>query len=290
MKLFKAELYKILGNRRATCCMIWIFPAMTTVTILFLLGVVLLSETARQDMGEEPILWTAAAVNIWNIPNNPIGRLLLLGFTAVLFGGEYQWNTWKSIVPRNRRVPLILTKFLAIAVFVVFAFVLTSILWSVGQGLVVTVAGHDFGPRISGEVLRQFAEDYGLQMMLTFVGTIIAAGYAALAGIFSRSILGSVIAGFVISLSESLSFIAMALVALLLNWEWVLKLYRFTPTYNLENISTWIHTQGPMGLEGLEGQTIANDSVAFSVLILGLWVLGLISATAALFQRQDIVN
>jgi hypothetical protein len=126
--------------------------------------------------------------------------MILLGFAAVVFAGEYQWGTWKNIVPRNRRVMLLLMKFMALGVFVVLAFVLMSIIWVIGLGVLAQIAGAEYGPAVTLHVLSDFAEDYAIQAALTFTSMMIAAGYAALAGMLTRSILGGVLVSFGITL------------------------------------------------------------------------------------------
>lgn len=289
VKLFRAEWHKIVGNRWVTGCMIWIFPALAIlVTILALLAVAF-SSSFREGISADPGLWTEVAIAPWLIPNNPLGRGLLLGFTAVLFAGEYQWNTWKAIVPRSQRVPLILVKFLAVALFIVFAFVLMSILLTLGLGLMSLAAGASYGPALGSDVLTEFAKDYGLQMLYAFMSTIIAAGYASLAAMITRSILGSAITGIVVSIGETLLFLPLYLIAQLLGQEGILHVYRFVPSYNLLNLFSWLNGETPGGLE-LPSGTVIVDSQLFAVVVLACWVIGLVTLTALAFQRQDITN
>ena len=58
------------------------------------------------------MMWTDTFMASWGFANNLFGRMFLLGFTAVTFAGEYQWGTWKNIIPRQRRSLLIMAKFI----------------------------------------------------------------------------------------------------------------------------------------------------------------------------------
>lgn len=292
VNLFRAEWIKIAGNRWVTSCLVWIFPIMGVVFVVFLGLVMGLSTTARKQLVEDPPLWTEQAVGVWDIPNNPVGRLILLGFTAVVFAGEYQWSTWKNTVPRSRRVALILIKFLALGLFVVFAFVLMSIIVAVGQGLVVALAGGEYGPPLTGDVLTDFAGDYGLQASLAFTSTLIAAGYAALAGMFTRSILGGVLVGFAATFIENASIAGLVLIGYLIDFADLVHLYRLTPAYNLLNVSSWITEDKAMGMEfEINAATInVSDGLTFSIIVLAAWVIGLITLTVFLFKRQDITS
>jgi ABC-2 type transport system permease protein len=289
VKLFRAEWHKIVGNRWATGCMIWVFPALAVLVTVLAVLAALLSSRFRVGAASDPALWTDVAIIPWLIPNNPLGRGLLLGFTAVLFAGEYQWNTWKVIVPRSQRVPLILVKFFTVALFVVFAFTLMSILLTMGIGLVSLIAGASYGPALSRSVLADFAKNYGLQMLYAFVSTVIAAGYAALAAMITRSILGSVITGIVVSIGETFLFVPLYLIANLLGQENILQIYRFIPSYNLLNLFSWLNGETPGGLEFPSGKVIV-DSQSFAEAVLAVWVIGLVVLTAYAFQRQDITN
>jgi hypothetical protein len=289
LRLFRAEWQKIVGNRWVTGCLIWIFPALAVLATILALLAAALSSSFREGMRAEPLLWTDIAIAPWLIPNNPLGRGLLIGFTAVLFAGEYQWKTWKAIVPRSQRVPLILVKFCAVALFVVFAFTLMSLLLTSGLGLVSLATGASFGPSPGSDALTDFAGDYGLQMFYAFVSTIIAAGYVSLAAMITRSILGSVITGIVVSIGETMLVLPLYLIAELLGQEGILHIYRFFPGINLLNLFTWLHGETPGGLEMPSGEIIV-DSQLFAEVALACWVIGLVALTAYTFQRQDIAH
>ena len=292
--LFRAEWIKIAGNRWVTGCLIWVFPVGATVFLVVAALALALSSSARAGFQEDgAVLWTDNAVGVWNVPNNLIGRLLLLGFTGVVFAGEYQWSTWKSIVPRNRRFALILVKFVALGAFVVLAIVLTSVLWTVGWGLLTQIAGVSYGPEVTSDVLSEFAGDYLLAASLAFTSTIIAAGYAALAAMFTRSILGGVLVAFGITFFENLSILGLIIIGYFLDIPRIVHLYRLAPGYNLINVSSWINENVANEMEfevGAAHKYVFADSLTFSVIVLATWVVGLIALTAYLFRRQDITT
>lgn len=290
LKLLKAEWYKILGNRAPTAFLIGIFPVFGIMFLSFFVFVVLVSAEAREEIQLDPPLWTDTLVGIWNIPNGLIGRAVILAFVALQFGGEYQWNTWKNIVPRSERVPLVLAKFIMVTTIILLAFTLTSIIAGVGVGAVTKAAGASYGPPISEDVLRDFAEDYLLQVTTALVGTVIGAGYAMIAAMITRSILGSLIVSFVIATADGLSFLAFILVAFFLKETDILLMYRYTPSYNLLNAMTWLNENHANHLLDWEDNVVASDSLSFSVIVLFVWVFGLLIATSYAFRRQDIVN
>lgn len=289
IKLFRAEWRKIIGNRWATGCMIWIFPVLAILATILALLAVALSSSFREGLSFAPALWTDVAILPWIIPNNPLGLGLLLGFTGMQFAGENQWNTWKLIVPRSRRVPLILVKFVTVALFILFAFTLMSILLTLGMGLVHWAAGASYEPSIDSDVLAEFFEDYGLQMLYASISTLIAAGTAALAAMVTRTILGSVITGFVITIGQTFLILPLAILAWMLDMDSIMHIYRFIPSYNLLNLLSYLYGDTPEGLEMPSGEIIV-DSQLFNELVLVCWIIGLITLTAYLFHRQDITN
>jgi hypothetical protein len=294
--LFRAEWIKIAGNRWVAGCLIWIFPIMAVAFMVVAALILGLSPSARASAQEDGIpKWTDAAVSIWEIPTNPFGRLILLGFAAVVFAGEYQWSTWKNIIPRNQRLVLLLTKFYTLGVFVVVAFVLMSIIWVIGWGVLAQIAGADYGPSVTGRVLSDFAEDYSLQASLTFTSTVIAAGYAALAGMLTRSILGGVLVSFGITLVEGTMILGLMFIGWLVDMPRLVHVYQYMPFYNIANVTSWVNENVPLDMrpygEGHEYSFIVfSDSLAFSLAVLAAWVIGLITLIALLFQRQDITT
>ncbi|MBN1201823.1 MAG: hypothetical protein JXJ20_08210 [Anaerolineae bacterium] len=293
INLFRAEWSKTTGHRWVTSCLLWIFPA-GAVGFMIIIGLILaLSSSAREEFAADTLLWTDQMTGVWGVPNSPFGRLLLLGFTAVMFAGEYQWHTWKNVIPRNRRAALILVKFVTLGALVVFAFALMSVIIGLGMGLLVKMAGGTYGPALTGEVLGDFASDYTRQAVLAFVSTIIAAGYAALAAMLTRSILGGVLVGVGLTFAESLLVGGLILIAFFLKIPNVLHLYRLTPGYNLLNVNEWIVNNHSLTIElpyGDNQSIILSDNLAFSLLLLAVWVVGLIGLTIVLFRRQDIAS
>ncbi len=295
LSLFRAEWVKIAGNRWVAIGLVWIFPIMAALFIALLALILVLDGDARASFGvEETYRWTDLAVGVWNIPNHPFLRVILLGFTAVVFAGEYQWGTWKNTVPRNTRTALIVAKFFAVGAFVLLVFVLTSILVAVGFGLLLQIAGQSYGPALSGDVLVQFAEDYAIQASTAFTTTIISAGYAALAAMLTRSILGGVIASFVMTVAESSSIIGFILIGYFLDIPKIVHLYRVTPLYNIMNVISWINDHKALDMVLFEGEPdmaiTLSDPVGFSLVMLAAWVVGLVALAAYLFNRQDITS
>ncbi len=108
----------------------------------------------------------------WNIPNEMFGRIILIAFTAVIFAGEYQWGTWKNLLPRRRRVPLIVNKFVTLGAFVVVAFGAASLIAGLGMFLPVKIAGGQYGPPLAAALQSDFVRNFAVQAATPFTATI----------------------------------------------------------------------------------------------------------------------
>lgn len=295
LNLLRAEWTKTAGNRWASGFLIWIFPvgmfAFVLITALLVLLVPSMrSEEGVQRMGLNDVQWTSQAISVWEWLNGLMGRIILLAFTSIVFAGEYQWQTWKNIIPRRSRIALILIKFVTVGLFVLFAFTLMSLIYGVGSVIITELAGGTHGPRVSPDVMTTFLRDYVRYASLAFTLTMIAASFSALAGMLMRSILGGVIVGVVATYTEGLSVLIFMLIGRLFDLPKIVYLYRVTPSYNVANIKSWLMNGIPEAenLTFLGDMVDFSDGMVFSVVLLGAWVCFLIGLTTTLFYRQDI--
>ncbi|MBN1681908.1 MAG: ABC transporter permease [Anaerolineae bacterium] len=294
LNLFQAEWIKIIGNRWASGFLIWIFPVGAFGFIVIFGLILALSPVAREnargdDTGPDAntLQWTKQALDVWDFPVGVMGRLILLGLTSVVFGGEYQWQTWKNIVPRNKRIPLILTKYCMLALVIVLAFALMSFIMAAGYGLLARIVGVSYGPALKGSVIVDFAGDYIQKALLALVAIIISTAYAALGTMITHSIIGGVLVGMLLTYAEALSALGMAVIAHFLDQPVILNLYRLTPGYNLQNVNEWL-SHGQPDSANLFDMLEVSDSLEFSAMALAGWVIGLIALSAYYFHRQDI--
>jgi hypothetical protein len=290
VNVLRAEWQKMVGNRWTTGFLIWIFPvgALSMVGLMSLFA--LLIPSFRDNISVDPF-WTDNFLAPWGFANNLFGRTFLLGFTAVTFAGEYQWGTWKNIVPRQRRGLLIMAKFINLGVLILIAFSLMSLIFGFGFGIMARIADVTYGPEVTGDVVREFLGDYTLQAALAFVSVIIASIYAALSAILMRSILGGIMVGVGISIVEPLIFGVNLWLARLFDSEFFLHLGRISPFYNIENVNSWVRSdQAVTWLQPLFNEAAPVDSMVFSVLVLAVWLVLGIGLVLYLFQRQDITT
>jgi hypothetical protein len=293
LSLLYAEWQKVIKNSWLTGFLIWIYPVGLTAFYIIAALAGFISETAQQAMaatgtGE----WTRDTLGIWSFvtafPANILGRMLPLAFMAVVFAGEYQWSMWKNLVPRGRRMPLILAKFLVLTGMVMLSFFISSLIIGVGQNLAYRAAGMDYGPAGTAEVWSNFLRDYGREAFLAIISLVILAGYAALAAIFTRSILGGLLAGFGFSILEPMSLVILLLLGKIFDQPSLINFYQFMPSYNMDNVRSWLIHHSAFTQVGIH--FTAQPSLGFSWIVLGLWVIGLVWLTIVVFERQDIVS
>lgn len=288
-ELLRAEWQKTVGNRWVTGLLLWIFPIGGLALAVLLPILTLLLPPLRQGLSGRQLEWTTVMINTWQFPNNPLGRIFLLGLTAVSFAGEYQWQTWKNIVPRQRRVPILASKFIILAILILFAFALLSIFLAIGEGLRALVGNASFGPALTADTLQTFLRSYTLSASITFLNVMITAIYAALAAILTRTILGGVMVGIAISILEPSLLLLFIVLNNIFDNKIFIHLYRFTPIYNFDNLTSWVESHGPaQTLTFFLGNDTPADSVQFSLIVLAAWVTIGVTLLLLWFRRQDI--
>jgi hypothetical protein len=286
--LFRAEWQKMTGNRMLASFTLWIYPVGATAFIV-VVGI-LINFMARSN----PFLygeWPRAFLSPWGMlltfPANVMVRLPIIAFIAVMFAGEYEWGTWKNIVPRTRRSRLVVTKFLVIGVMVVMTLAITSILWGGGRAIVSAVYGYEFGPEVTGEAVRELIGQFVLEAVLAFAITLVLAAVTALSVLLTRSIVGGLMLGFGLSILEGISGLLFPLISRLFDKpEWI-NLYVGSPGYSVDNIRSWVLNSKFYLFD--PGFTL-EPSFGLSCIILLAWIAGLTGIVLLLFERQDLMS
>jgi hypothetical protein len=292
MDLIRAEWRKATGNLLLTGFLVWIVPI--GLLAFYTIGpIVSLVADDPQSVGITSMSsgsWTTDILGVWSLvvsfPGNVFGRLLPLAFMAVLFAGEYQWGTLRFIVPRTRRSSLILTKIGVTTFVVVLSYILASLIVGVGQAANHALVDLSYSPTLSTDNLVNFAGSYLSHLLLATFSLLILAGFAAIASILTRSILGGLLAGFGLAVLEPMSLMILVLTGRVLNRMEIANLYQFAATYHLDNARSWF-TNGQPVPPPLPGFTV-EPTLAISLIVLSVWVAVLVSISIILFNRQDI--
>lgn len=292
--MITAEWQKLLGHRKAISFLVWVYPIAAFVIVL-LLSILppLLFPSVRELANQNGRFWTNDLLSVWEamsgFPGGTFIRMPFLAFTAIAFAGEYQWGTWKNIVSGQSRTALILTKFFVLGVLIMLALLLTSLIMTAGGWLSAVLYDVPYRPALSELDVAAFFQGYATQALVTIAGTLIAAAYAALIAMYSHSIMASLLLSVGVGILEIFFALILVIIGSVTNHPSLTNLFAATPTYNLDNIRSWVvEGVGSTGA-GLPGFT-AVPSLAGSILIVLLWLVGLLGLTAVIFNRQDITT
>jgi ABC-type transport system involved in multi-copper enzyme maturation permease subunit len=296
LDLFRAEWRKTLTNYKTTSFLVWVIPVGVLAFYLVLIFLSMFEETFEAGVvyfgtGD----WIADSLNSWNMiiefPSNVFTRLLPLAFMAVFIAGEYGWRTWKNTAPRTERWKLIPAKLAALVNLVMISLLLTALISAVAPAAGHRIHGLEYGPDFTPDRLASFLLDTVRTAFVTLLALIILAGYAAIASLVTRSILGGLLASFGISMLDSLALPLLGLIGNLIHQPELVKLYPYAPSYNLSNLQSWL-LRGHAAETFTIGVPMPSAGWDFwgSAIILALWMLGLIGLALFVFQRQDLTE
>ncbi len=287
-----AEWRKLLGHTEAVSLLVWIYPIGAFVLIgLFGILPTLFIESIRDFTVANPPLWTDDLLAVWNAMNGFPGgtflRMPFLAFIAMAFAGEYQWDTWKNILLHQSRTRLVLSKFLVLGLLMLLSLMLTSLVIAGGEWLTMLLIDQPYGPALADVDLRAFLQEGVMQIFVTFLGTLIVAAYTALIAMYSRSIIASLLLSVGISIVEFSFSLLLLTASQVLQRPHIVNAIVATPTYNLENVRSWVVDGSASTFGGFPGFT-AEPTIWLSVAILLAWLAGLLWLTVVVFRRQDI--
>lgn len=268
-------------THKATWFLIWIFPiAFTGVFIC-----VIIAGMAGLDPPEHAKAadWVEMTSLVWFLPGNPFGRYLVSAFVAVVFAGEYGWNTWKLIVPHRRRASLIGAKYALVVLLIVASFALTAAL-STGLNFADGLLTADpIPPEIGAAMLWH---EHWTAALSALAPVLVAIGYASLAAVLTRSTIAALVVAIVATTIEEILFKFGP--PLYLHFPSVVwPLYHVLPGHHLANLTEFIRRGGELSREFPGGQVV-HFAWTTSLGILLAWVAALWGATWAVFGRQDI--
>jgi len=187
LEALKAEIYKLVHNRWAS---FWAFGFMPA---LALTGGLLEQAYDRLALGGV-IIYAAPLENSlegFGLMSVSIFQICAIAGAALLFAGEYRWETWRAVLVRSDRIPLMLAKIAAFAIAL-----MTSLLLCGLSGLTVglidaALSGAAIWPAVGA---GQIALAHLLALGATFLQVMVAAGLVMLIAVLSRAMTASIIA------------------------------------------------------------------------------------------------
>src|SRR5258707_11719212 len=160
LNLFRAEIRKILGQRWMAILLLWIWPIGGIIVPLTVMAWTVLSPPDATQTIKPAFLWTDTALSAWFVPTNLFGRMLFTTLASATFAGEFQWGTWKNIVPRAGRARLIIVKYLAFISILMVSIIAMSVVVTLGTGLIQTARGLPYPLEINPYLFHSFIRDF----------------------------------------------------------------------------------------------------------------------------------
>jgi ABC-2 type transport system permease protein len=266
-----AEWLKLTKNRWAT------FWAWGFVPVLTLMLGVLMETVSRATPGGAML---AAAAPISSTLDglasygNIFLRLFPIAGAATLFAGEYRWETWRSILPRNERASIMRAKLGAFAVAAAISVLLCGLAGFL-TGLYEAAIFRDINwPDVgAGEVVLALVIGFAA----SFLQLLAAAGVVIIIAVASRSMIASIIGGFSVFLAAEL-----------------LTAYSRFRMSGASEIMAFLPNVAGDALRQM-ANAIRGDPDAVGVHLalpgaatLALWCVALSAAAIMLFRRQDL--
>jgi ABC-2 type transport system permease protein len=264
-----AERFRLSRDRVS---LFWGFGFMPLIAMLFsMAGDLFVRIVLRRGVpGETTVDLANRAMGAVAGASGPITALFLLIGAAAIFAGDYRWETWRLITPRNSRINLLSAKLIVFGEAAAWSLLLTAIT-SVLAGLFASVVGHAtvVGPSVGPAFIGQYA---GV-VLVTWLEVAVIGALAALIGVATRSTLGAVIAGLVVVFVQS----TLAATIQAATWKSLL-----IPAYAGRVLKTFV-------IAPAEARPDAGPAGLALALLLA-WFVVLAGAAVALFRRQDLTK
>lgn len=270
-----------LTRHKATWFLVWLYPiGFILITLIAIMVTILNPQPPEPQSLEE---WLGGTAIVWQIPGNTMGRYLIAAYVALVFAGEYGWNTWKLIVPHRARGSLIAAKYAAAFGLLLIAFTLAALISIFANWFVDMLAGD---PLPSGITAGGLLAVHGEKALASLAPALVTMGYASLAAVLTRSTLAAFVVAMVATTLEQLFFNfgpMLSLKAPALTWA----LYNVLPGYHLGNLGSWI-SEGKALVSVFPLSGALALSWATSLAAAAAWIGGLAGLTFLTFRRQDL--
>jgi len=270
------------ARHRATWGLVWIWPIGLCVIGLIAIAVGLLNPSVADSGQANAAGWISDSVAFWRVPGQGLGRYVIGAFVAVVFAGEYGWNTWKLIIPHRARSSLIAAKYVVALALLAIGFALGALVFNLIGWAEDVLTGDPIPPGIA---LGALARAHGLGALAAIAPLVLTTAYVSLAAILTRSTVAALMIGFAITTAEQL-FRTFAPLLEPYAPALIGALYQVLPGYHVVNVGSWITTGEMLVVPFASGPYSAP--LAVSLAIVGGWVGLLVGLTFWRFRGQDI--
>lgn len=277
----RSEGYRLSKNRTL------VFLSVLFTPLLFALGGIgfhVISKTTGDQAAAAVGLSTAATaapVNLgdalamgasWGANGFILVFMLIAG--ATLYAGDYRWETWRLITPRNGRVWLLLGKvgvFKLLALAAMIFFLIAAFVFFIAQAVVYQrPLSFSYGAAEAGQ--------FALVWLLSWTRIVQFAMIALLTAVMTRSLLAALFVPWALGFVQTLLGQLMPVIG----WEpqmWLPQL--LLPGLAYDTLKAAV-TPGPMTAP------FTDATVWRSLISLALWTLVPLGLSIAWFRRQDL--
>ena len=202
------------------------------------------------------------------------GALFLMIGAAAVLAGDYRWETWRLLTPRNTRQNLLLAKLVVVG---------EAVFWSLLLTAVLSAAAGVFGSIINGKALTLSTLDRNLfdvlgVLAVTWLEAMTLAALAACIGVLSRSTMGVVIACLGVRFVQT---ILTGTLQMLAQGQPSWKLLAI-PLYDANLLRATLLDPSMLGR--------ASGSAGAALIVLAAWAAALTAGAVFLFRRQDLTK
>jgi len=288
MMTIQAEYLKTIRHKWMVGFTLYIFPVGilafgVTIALLVMLG----ADRGALFRDTSSFGWDTIAMGSWRMTLDAVAQVLLMVFAANVFANESKWNTWKNIVSREQRWRLFLAKLIVVLGLIFVTFNVMALLTGIGSQFFALATDLPLRPDFADRI-GTFIPDYLQTMSVSMIGVSMAMMYAIFATTFTRSVIASVIIGYGVRIFEMVARTLFFVLENFFNITGLVDLYRFTPSYNLDNIQSWLDHGRAFDLEVNIDRVVTGFSLETSLLILAVIFILLVTASIQIFNRRDV--
>ncbi|PIB96782.1 ABC transporter permease subunit [Caulobacter sp. X] len=202
------------------------------------------------------------------------GALFLMIGAAAVLAGDYRWETWRLLTPRNTRQNLLLAKLIVVGEAVFWSLLLSAVL----SALAALVGSAINGKTVALSLLDRNPFDIVGVLAITWLEAMVLAALAACVGVLSRSTMGVVIACLGVRFVQTiLSGALRAMEQGPPSWK-LLSL----PVFDADLLRAALLAPDQLGDAG------GSAGVALAALV--AWTAALAAVAVWLFRRQDLTK
>lgn len=202
------------------------------------------------------------------------GALFLMIGAAAVLAGDYRWETWRLLTPRNTRQNLLLAKLIVVGEAVFWSLLLSAVL----SAFAALIGSAINGKAVAMSVLDRNPFDIVGVLAITWLEAMTLAALAACVGVLSRSTMGVVIA------CLGVRFVQTVLSGALRMMEQGPPSWKLLsmPVFDADLLRAALLAPDQLGAAG------GSAGVALAALV--VWTVALTAAAVWLFRRQDLTK